>query len=219
MENVKLVETLKELAMMGGINGMVSLSSREFGSRMGISQQSAANWLLRLAQKGYIERQLGARKQMIKLSDSGVDLLRKEFTDYRCIFEAPGRMMIKGVVSSGFGEGGYYITQKGYTKQFKKKLKIEPYEGTLNLKLTSGELKGLEHLKNSEGIKIHGFDTGGRTFGAVKCFNAKINNVDCAVVIPKRSHYKDVIEVISKVHLRRTLSLKDGDMVELCVEL
>ncbi|UCG68999.1 MAG: DUF120 domain-containing protein [Thermoplasmata archaeon] len=219
MENAKVVETLKELAIMGGINGMVSLSSREFGGKMGISQQSASNWILKLAQEGYIERQLGARKQMIKLSDKGMDLLRKEFTDYRRIFEAPGRVIIKGEVTTGFGEGGYYITQKGYTRQFKEKLDIEPYEGTLNLKLSSKELKGLEHLKNSEGIKIHGFDKGGRTFGAVKCFNAKINNVDCAVVMPKRSHYKDVIEVISKVHLRRTLSLKDGDEVELCVML
>ncbi|MEE9151905.1 MAG: DUF120 domain-containing protein [Thermoplasmata archaeon] len=219
MEQAKLVEVLKRLAILGGISGTISLSSREFGREMGISQQSASNWSLRLAQDGFIERQLGARKQMIKLSEKGVEILKKEHADYRCIFEAPGRLMIKGVVSSGFGEGRYYITQKGYTKQFIKKLNFEPYEGTLNLKLSSKELRSLELLKNSGGIKIEGFDNEGRTFGAVKSFQATINNVDCAVVLPKRSHYKDVIEVISKVHLRRTLSLNEGDEVELCVML
>lgn len=219
MERAKLVEVLKRLAIMGGVTGNVSLSSREFGKEMGISQQSASNWILRLVQDGFIERQLGARKQLIKLSEKGVETLKREYADYRCIFEAPGRLIIRGVVTTGFGEGRYYITQKGYTKQFIKKLDLEPYEGTLNLKLSRNELRGLELLKNSEGIKIEGFDKGGRSFGAVKCFHAKINNVDCAVVMPKRSHYKDVVEVISKVHLRRTLSLKDGDEVELCVML
>ena len=48
---------------------------------------------------------------------------------------------------------------------------------------------------------------------------ASMGNLDCAVVIPKRSHYTEVIEVICKVHMRRTLSLKDGDEVELSVTL
>jgi len=217
MERAKLVEVLKRLAIMGGISGTLSLSSRELGREMGISQQSASNWIIKLAQEGFIERQLGARKQTIKLSDKGIEELKREYADYRCIFEALGRLIIKGTVTSGFGEGRYYITQKGYSKQFIEKLDLDPYEGTLNLKLTPKELRSLELLKNSEGVKIEGFDKGGRTFGSVKCFHATINNVDCAVVLPKRSHYKDVLEVISKVHLRRTLSLKDGDDAELCV--
>jgi riboflavin kinase len=219
MEHAKLVLFLKRLAEKGAISGAVSLSSREFGEEIGISQQSASNWILKLASEGYIERQLGARAQKIKLSSKGIDILRKEFADYRGIFEAPGKLVITGKVSTGFGEGGYYITQKGYTKQFMKKLGINPYEGTLNLKLKTNDMQSLEYLKNSDGIMIQGFNKKGRTFGAVKCFLAKINNVECAIVIPKRSHYKDVLEVISKVHLRRTLSLRDGDEVELSVIL
>jgi riboflavin kinase len=219
MEHAKLVLVLKRLAEKGAISGAVSLSSRAFGEEIGISQQSASNWILKLASEGYIERQLGARAQRIKLSSKGIDILKKEFSDYRGIFEAPGKLFIKGKVSTGFGEGGYYITQKGYTKQFMKKLNIDPFQGTLNLKLRTDDMQSLEYLKNSDGILIAGFNKKGRTFGAVKCFLAKINNVECAIVIPKRSHYKDVLEVISKVHLRRTLSLKDGDEIELSVEL
>ncbi len=219
MEDAKLVNVLKQLALKGAIAGPVSLSSKEFGSEMGISQQSAANWILRLVDGDFIDRQLGARKQAIRLSGRGIEVLKKEFADYRCIFEAPGKLIIKGVVTTGFGEGGYYITQAGYTRQFKKKLAIDPYEGTLNVKLQSNKLQGLELLKRSSGIQIEGFEKGGRTFGDVKCFLAKIGNVPCAVVFPKRSHYKDVIEIISRVHLRRTLSLKDGDEIELSVML
>ncbi len=212
-----MVRVLKILALKGAVNSPVSVSSRELGKEMRSSQQSASNWILDLVGEGYIERQLGARRQMIKLSEKGIDTVRKEFADYQRIFEAPGKLMIKGVVTTGFGEGRYYITQKGYTKQFSAKLNLEPYEGTLNLKVPQKYLRDLELLKNSEGIKIEGFRKGGRTFGEVKCFRAAIDNVQCAVVLPKRSHYKNVIEVISKAHLRRTLSLKDGDEVELRV--
>lgn len=212
-----MVKVLKVLALKGAVNCPVSISSREFGREMGISQQSASNWILILISDGYIERQLGAKRQLITLSKKGLDVLGKEYTDYQRIFEAPGKLFIKGVVTTGFGEGRYYITQKGYVNQFKDKLNIEPYEGTLNLKVRPKDKQALELLRNSEGITIRGFDKGGRTFGAVKCYLATIGNVDCAVVMPKRSHYKDVLEVISKAHLRRTLSLKDGDEVELCI--
>ncbi len=219
MKKAKLVKVLKQLAMKGAVSSPVSISSAEFGEEMRISQQSASNWILKLVAEGFLERQLGARRQMIRLTGKGIELLKKEYADYRFIFEAPGKLVISGSVITGFGEGSYYITQKGYTKQFLKKLNIEPYEGTLNLKLSSSELRSLELLKQSEGIQVEGFKKGGRTFGKVKCFPAKINNIDCAVVIPKRSHYRDVIEIISKVHLRRTLSLKDGDEVKLSVML
>lgn len=219
MEQAKMVKVLKSLALKGAISGSVSISSREFGEEMNISQQSASNWILHLAKIGLIERQLGARKQSIKLSTKGIELLKKEFTDYRCIFDASDKLTITGQVSTGFGEGRYYLNQTGYAKQFLKKIGIEPYEGTLNLKLSPTETQNLELLQNSSGIKIQGFTKGDRTFGEVKCFFATINNIECAVVLPKRSHYKDVVEVISRVHLRRTLSLKDGDEIKLCVNL
>ncbi len=219
MRSAKLAKVLKQLAIKGAINSPIPLSSREFGKDMGISQQSASNWILKLANEGYIHRQLGARRQIIKLSEKGIAFLTKEYADYQRIFEAPGKLVIKGKVTTGFGEGKYYITQKGYTKQFIEKLAIDPYEGTLNLKISSQYLRNLELLKNSEGIDVEGFKEGGRTFGKVKCFHARIQNVDCVVVLPKRSHYKAVIEVISNAHLRRTLSLKDGEEIELCVLL
>jgi riboflavin kinase len=44
-------------------------------------------------------------------------------------------------------------------------------------------------------------------------------SVDCAVIIPLRSHYSDTVELISKSNLRTRLGLSDGDSVELSVLL
>lgn len=213
--NSKEVSILKHLALLGCNQGSIAISSGELGNQLGMSQQSASNWILKMAEEGLILRELGARKQRIKLTENGTNLLQREYIDYQRIFEAKDRLTIKGTVTTGFGEGRYYLTQKGYVDQFVKKLMFEPYEGTLNLKLTPVQHGKLNILRRSKGIDINGFSTDGRTFGEVKCFLASIKNVECAVVMPLRSHYDDVLEVISKFHLRRTLSLKDGDEVEL----
>ncbi|MDD2936426.1 MAG: DUF120 domain-containing protein [Candidatus Methanomethylophilaceae archaeon] len=43
--------------------------------------------------------------------------------------------------------------------------------------------------------------------------------MDCAIVVPERSHYADVIEVVCQYHLRRTLSLSDRDPIEVRVNI
>ena len=46
-----------------------------------------------------------------------------------------------------------------------------------------------------------------------------VGNIDCAVVVPERSHYREIIEIICQYHLRRTLSLNEGDDIDLKVEI
>ena len=54
----------------------------------------------------------------------------------------------------------------------------------------------------------------------MKAFRCRIDGVDGAVIMPKRTHYsKDVLEVIAPVSLRERLGLKDGDEVEVEVLL
>ena len=48
-----------------------------------------------------------------------------------------------------------------------------------------------------------------------KVFPATIQNIECAVILPSRSHYSDIMEVLCKYNLRRTLGLADGDIVEI----
>ncbi len=213
------VETLKGIALLGGTKEYVNLSSRELGKLIGVSQQSASQRILELIREGLVTRDLATRRQRIKLTGKGMDILRKEYADYQRIFEVKETLTLSGVVSSGLGEGAFYMRQKGYKDQFRKKLWFEPYEGTLNLRIAGSDLARVEVLRENAGIEISGFESGGRTFGGAKCFLATLGHIDCAVIMPIRSHYSEVLEVVSKHYIRGALGIKDGDSVELIVQL
>jgi riboflavin kinase len=215
----KVIVALKKIALLGGLHDYVTISSRELGEILDMSQQSASKRILDLLDRGLIQRDLGARKQRIKLTEKGIELLKKEYIEYQRIFEMKDFVIIRGTVITGMGEGQYYVTQSGYMEQFEEKLSFRPYDGTLNLRVFLADLPKLEALRRSGGILIKGFERNGRTFGDVRAHKASIQNIDCAVVIPSRSHYSDVMEIICKYHLRRTLGLKDGDQVEVRVSL
>ncbi len=195
------------------------MSSRDLGKLVGVSQQSASQRILELIRDGLVARDLATRRQRIRLTPKGADVLRKEYADYQRVFEVKETLTIAGSVASGLGEGAFYMRQKGYKDQFRKKLWFEPYEGTLNLKVGGPDLAKLRILEENPGIEISGFEAGGRTFGGAKCFLASMGHVDCAVIMPIRTHHTDVLEVISKHYLRSAAGLKDGDVVELTVTL
>jgi len=210
---------LRKIALLGGINNYIAVSSRELGEALDMSQQSASKRILELLEEKYLVRDLGARRQRIKITDTGVEELRKEYNEYRRIFELTDHVTLHGKISSGMGEGGYYINQKLYMDQFFAKLKFKPFEGTLNVKVAAEDLDKLEVVRNMPGHFIEGFEKDGRTFGGVMAYRAKIQNLDCAIVVPERSHYDDTMELVCKFHLRRTLSIKDGDDIAVIVDL
>ena len=215
----KYALALRKIALMGGIENFIAISSRELGDTLDMSQQSASKWILELVEEKLITRDLGARKQRIKITEKGVELLREGYNEYRRIFELDDHIVIHGAVTSGMGEGGYYICQEGYMTQFEKLLGFRPYEGTLNLTIDKEDIGKLDLIRSTAGIVIHGFTDADRSFGNVIAYKAKIKNINCAVVVPERSHYKEVIEIVCQYHLRRTLSLVDNDRVDLRVEL
>ena len=88
-----------------------------------------------------------------------------------------------------------------------------PYPGTLNVEIEFIERNKLRLLKNRNAINIQEFQTENRTFGGVRCFRAKINGADGAIVLPIRSHYSNVLELISEDFLREKLNLRDNDSV------
>ena len=114
----KHIATLKQIALLGGVHDYIAISSRELGELLDISQQSASKKILELLSNGLIERDLGARRQRIKLTEKGFDLLRKEYSDYQRVFEMKDHLVIVGTVISGLGEGQYYVTQPEYLDQF-----------------------------------------------------------------------------------------------------
>ena len=210
---------LRKLALLGAMDDYSAISSRVLGDALEMSQQSASKRILELLDEKYIVRDLGARRQRIKLTTKGIEDLKKEYNEYRRIFEITDHVTIHGTIQSGMGEGGYYICQDQYMKQFKEKLGFLPFEGTLNIQVDSEDIGKLDVIRSIAGVSINGFSNNGRSFGDVVAYKAKIRNIDCAIVVPERSHYADIIEIICQYHLRRTLSLEDGDHVDVKVEL
>ena len=215
----KYTSALKKIALLGGMNDYIAVSSRELGDILDMSQQSASKRILELLGEKLILRDLGARRQRIKLTDTGINWLKSEYIEYRRIFELTDHITLKGHVAAGMGEGGYYISQPRYVEQFVNTLGFRPFEGTLNIVVNKEDAGKLEVLRGTSGHLIKGFDDEGRTFGDVIAYKAKIKNIDCAIVVPERSHYSDIVEVVCQYHLRSTLSLKDTDPIEVRVEM
>ena len=215
----KYAFALRKIALLGGADDFIAVSSRELGDALEMSQQSASKRILELLEQKYITRDLGARKQRIKLTEKGMDELKKEYNEYRRIFELDDHIVLHGRVANGMGEGGYYICQPQYMEQFEKTLGFRPFEGTFNMVIDKDDMGKLDMVKGSTGYLIRGFSSEGRSFGNVVAYKAKIRNIDCAVVVPERSHYKEIIEIICQYHLRRTLSLNEGDPIDLRVEI
>ncbi len=213
------MEALKRLALLGAINEPVSITSRELGKALGTSQQSASVRILELLRMGLVTRDMGIKRQRIRLTEKGFEALRREHADYQRIFEIANTLSVHGIVATGLGEGSYYMAMKVYQDQFKSKLWFEPYPGTLNLRIEGREVAKLDILQKAEGIPIDGFTDGSRTFGGAKCFLATVHGVDCAVIMPLRTHHTSTLEIISKYYLRKHLGLKDGDVVEASVTL
>lgn len=220
-EGTKLqhLHALKHLALMGGMSQPVRASSREFADVLGVSQQAASALLLDLYKLGLINREITSRKQHITLTEAGVASLAREHADLRRVFESAQSVDIVGSVSSGLGEGAYYMAQEGYARQFETHLGNRPVPGTLNLKLEAGELAKLQMLDGAKGIEIQGFTDKNRSFGGAKLFRCEIDGIEGGVVIPLRTHHRDILEIISRKHLRRALKLKDHDSVKVRVFL
>jgi riboflavin kinase len=116
---------------------------------------------------------------------------------------------MRGKIVSGLGQGQYFLTREGYSRQFVLKLGFLPFPGTLNVILEEPFPAG------QRAIEIEGFAEEGKSFGECKCYTIKLNGMQAAVVRPERSRYPpELIEIIAPLKLRE-LGLEDGDPVEI----
>lgn len=208
-------EVLKLLAREGGLQQPVVISSRELGVALGVSQQSADNYLVSLAEQGLLTRTMVSRKQRLTVTTQGAEALRANFLDLKAIFERPRNLEFTGNVVSGVGEGRYYLSKKGYVDQFGALLGYQPFPGTLNVRLTGKTNNAHEEVRRLTGIRIQGFEAEGRTFGGATCFAAKLADRECHLILPDRTHYQNVFEFIAPKNLRKSLHLSDGDEVKI----
>ncbi len=214
-----LYNTIKILKKLSAAGNTIYISSGELAEKLGVSQQTASRFIIELTDKKYIERTLQNRKQKITLLEPSLDLLYSELNQLNSILEMRQELNLKGELKSGMGEGKYYISQEGYMVQFREKLGISPYPGTLNITINPEYENILRRIRSADGIHIEGFKDKERTFGGVKCFPGRIDGTGAWLIFPARSSYTDVVEIISDRFLRNDLKLQDGDELSIRVTL
>ncbi|MCJ7634244.1 CTP-dependent riboflavin kinase, partial [Candidatus Bathyarchaeota archaeon] len=171
-----------------------------------------------LEKADYIQKTASFKGIDLQLTDKGLDELRRVHITLKAVMEnAPSTITIAGVIFSGLEEGAYYVNQRVYKRQFKRKLGFIPYPGTLNLKLSPSEIIKKAELEIYPPILVKGFEGQKRMFGDVLCYPTTINDeVEGAAIMITRTHYDaSIMEVIAPVHLRTWLNLKDGNKVTL----
>jgi riboflavin kinase len=204
------------LAKEGAHRGQVALPLSRLSRSLEASKQTAARRLSELERLGFITRTPLPRGQAVRITPAGLAALKTTHAELgKILGDASKPINILGVVSTGLGEGSYYMKQANYRERFKKELDFLPYPGTLDVKLDEKSFAAKEMLAQLSGRGIKEFKNGGRTFGAVKFFPARLGKVKGAIILPARSHHKDMLEFIAEKNLRAALGLKDGDKVEI----
>jgi riboflavin kinase len=126
------------------------------------------------------------------------------------------KIVFKGTVFSGNGEGRKFIELPWVKQQIQEKLGFTAYAGTLNIRLAEDSVvqkKLLEKAKRLKVIPEKGYCTG-------FLIKAKIDNLEGAIVIPQVPNYpSDVLEVIAPVYLREHLKIADGSEVAVTVNV
>ena len=215
------MSTLIQLLLLGAKNP-IELSTSDLAKSIDKTQQTASQHLLFLEKNDMISRYKIDGKDVMKISDSGLEYLVSVNQKITSAFEEINTNDINGNLFSGLGEGAYYISLSGYKKQFISKLGFEPYPGTLNLKVSDISHKHFfDKISKSKGILIEGFTDKKRTYGNVKCFPCTINSkIQGSIIVIERTHHdSSVIELISPLFLRKKLNLSDGDKVLVQVDI
>jgi len=211
---IQHILTLAQLLSKGARYNFVQITTTELGKSIKKSQQSASKHILELENGGFIDRLMTGRQLSVKITQKGYsELVKLHSVLGFSLNSSPPHIVLSGSVISGLGEGAYYMSLKGYTKQFKVKIGYIPFPGTLNIKLN--QLQDILQLDELDNIMIDPFSDGKRTYGWVKCFHATLNNsIKCELIRLERTHYDNsVIELISKNNLRETARLETGSKV------
>ena len=220
---IQHILTLGFLLSKGAKHNFVPITTSALGKNIQKSQQAASKHLVDLEKDGFIQRITSGRNVSVKITPKGyLEMIKLSTILQRSLESAPSYVELKGTLVSGMGEGAYYMSLKGYTKQFEKKIGYVPFPGTLNVKLNQKKhTEAVRQFDALDGILIDGFSDGKRTYGWVKCFKAKLNkSVDCELIRLERTHHDpSIIELISKRSIRKTAKISDGSKITIRIPI
>jgi riboflavin kinase, archaea type len=223
MVNVRLehVLTIAKLLLKGAGKDFVEVTSTSVGTEISKSQQATSKIILELENQNFIERIKMGHGFRIHVTEKGIQMIKdvSSLLISAINFSNP-TIIIEGVIVSGIGEGGYYMSLPGYKKQFESRLGYIPYAGTLNVKVSDNpSLRNRKKIERIPYILIKGYNDSKRTYGWVKCFPVSINdtpNIDAHLLILERSHYDEsLVEIISSVPIKDSLRLRNGDKIKI----
>ena len=220
---IQHILTLTYLLSKGAKHNFVTTTTSSLGKSIKKSQQAASKHLLELENSNFIERIISGRKISVKITPKGYsEMVKLSQALQKSLTSSSSNVLLKGTLVSGMGEGAYYMSLKGYTKQFKSKIGYVPFPGTFNVKLGKKEYtEAIRQFEGMEGIHIDGYSDGKRTYGWVKCFKAKLNSsFDCELIRLERTHHDtSTIELIAKNNLRKTAKLSDGSKITISIPI
>ena len=220
---IQHIQTLTYLLSKGAKHNFVKITTTSLGKSIKKSQQAASKHLVELENDGFIERIMSGRNVSVRITSQGFSEMIKLSTILRSSLDSsPSYIELKGILVAGMGEGAYYMSLKGYTKQFQTNIGYIPFPGTLNIKLNTKEhVEAVRQLDVLDGIFIKGFSDGKRTYGWLKCFKAKLNKtIDCNLIRLERTHHNiSIIELIAKKEIRKEAKLSDGSKITVRIDV
>ena len=133
---IQHILTLTYLLSKGAKHNFVTVTTDSLGKSIKKSQQAASKHLLELENNQFIERIISGRNTSVKITPKGFsEMVKLSASLQKSLDSFPTHVELKGTLISGMGEGAYYMSLKGYTKQFKSKIGYVPFPGTLNVRL------------------------------------------------------------------------------------
>lgn len=208
--NYNYLGLLMYLADKTNLFSVLETSTTKISSDLKISQQTISRKLREMEALGLITRSVNYKGHIIILTQKSINILKEHSKKIQNLLKNK-KVPITGTLINGSGEGSYYISLRQYKEKIRKKLGFRVYPGTLNVKIRKEEINPF--LNSLVPIKINGFKTKERTFGEIICYKIKFRNIQIAIVVPERTRYEDILEIIAPFNLRNKLNLKTGDKI------
>ncbi len=133
--------------------------------------------------------------------------------------DVTGNKTITGSLISGTQRASFFTQLDWVKEQCLEKLGFEPYPGTLNLKITPDQIPIADAIRQSAMLELLPPED---NYCPAQILPGVMGEMNVAIVIPHEStrvHDVDILEVIAPVHLRKLLTLQDGDSVTINIRL
>ncbi len=124
--------------------------------------------------------------------------------------------MMEGLVASGLGHGAQFLSLEWVRRELLRQLSLLPYPGTLNLRVLP-KVREAIFARRNQFLRIadpSSPDCPGFLQPVILRAHGR-TGPPSYLILPEKTLYPDVLEMISAHNLRQALGLSDGDRVEI----